>query len=400
MCADTPLFDNERRRAIRAAGALLAASALPGAVAQDKAPLLIGIDAEFGLLRSTSAQAIHLGAQVAVNEINAAGGLLGGRPLKLVVRDNHSVPARGIENLKQLAALPGLVAVFGGRFSPVILEQLPLIAQHQIPFIALWSSADRIVRNEMRPNYVFRVSLNDSIAMPFLLKHAKQRGLSRIGLLLSNNAWGRSNFEAADSYQRSTRGLSIVASSWINWADTSIISKYLGMTAAGAQAVVVVANDEAAILVREMAALPRAQRVPLILHWGVTGGEFVEQAGAALHQVDVSVVQTFNFHTADPQMRERFLRSAATLGVRRSEEIRSAVGVAHAYDAVHLLALAIAQAGSDDRLRIRDALENLPAWRGLVKHYRPAFTPASHEAFSSRDLLMARYRADGALVPR
>ncbi len=363
------------------------------------APLLIGIDAEFGLQRSTSAQAIQLGAQAAINEVNAGGGLLGGRPLQLVLRDNHSIPARGVENLRLLAAKSGLVAVFGGRFSPVILEQLPVIAEHRIPFFALWSSADKIVKNAMQPNYVFRVSLHDSIAMPFLLEQAKKRGFARVGLLLSNTAWGRSSLAAAENHLRQTRGLSIVASSWINWADDSLISKYQGMLAAGAQAILVVANDEVSVLVREMAALPAAQRLPLMLHWGATGGEFAEQAGAALQQVDVSVLQTFSFFSADRQLRDRFMRLVEPLGVQRFEDIRSAVGAAHAYDAVHLLALAIKKAGSDDRGRIRDALEHLPAWRGLVKNYRPAFSPANHEALSSRELLMARYRDDGVLVP-
>ncbi len=392
--------DMRRRRALRCAGGVLASAAWPGASAADKPSLQIGIDAEFGLIRSTSAQAIHLGAQVAVNEINAAGGLLGGRPLELVLRDNSSVPARGVDNLRQFAAMPHLVAVFGGRFSPVILEQLPLIAEHRIPFIAVWSSAEKIVRNDMRPNYVFRVSLRDSIAMPFMLDHAKRRGFLRIGLLLSNTAWGRSNLDAAERYLRNGRGLSIVASSWINWADTSLISKYQGLLAAGAQAIVVVANDESAILVREMASLPAAQRRPLILHWGATGGEFVEQAGAALRDADLSVLQTFSFFTADPALRERFMQLARPLGIQRFEDIRSAVGVAHAYDAVHLLALAIRKAGTADRVRIRAALEQLPAWRGLVKHYRPAFSPDDHEALAPGELLMARYRDDGILVPR
>lgn len=392
--------DTHRRRTLQCAGALLAAAELRIAAAADRPSLLIGIDAEFELIRSTSAQAIHLGAQAAVSEINSAGGLLGGRPLQLVLRDNSSVPARGVENLRQFALMPNLVAVLGGRFSPVILEQLPLIAEHQIPFIAVWSSAEKIVRNDMRPNYVFRVSLHDGIAMPFMLEHLKKRGFARVGLLLSNTAWGRSNLDAAERYLRNARGLSIVASSWINWADTSLISKYLSVKTAGAQALVVVANDETAILVREMAALPPAQRVPLILHWGAAGGEFFEQAGAALREVDLHVLQTFSFFTADPALRERFMQSVAPLGVKRFEDIRSGVGAAHAYDAVHLLAQAIQKAGSADRARIRAALEQLPAWRGLVKSYRPAFTRANHEALSSRELLMARYRDDGVLVPQ
>ncbi len=48
---------------------------------------------------------------------------------------------------------------------------------------------------------------------------------------------------------------------------------------------------------------------------------------------------------------------------------------------------------------LRDALEKLPAWRGLIKNYAPPFTPARHEALGPDELLMARYRADGALVP-
>ena len=50
----------------------------------DSTPVLIGIDAEFSVVGSTSAQAIRLGAQIAVDEINADGGVLGGRPLALV----------------------------------------------------------------------------------------------------------------------------------------------------------------------------------------------------------------------------------------------------------------------------------------------------------------------------
>lgn len=399
MVSPNSLFDTKRRFIFHCAGALLGAAAMPRAQAASQAPLLIGIDAEFGLQHSTSAQSIQLGAQAAVNEINAAGGLLAGRPLQLVIRDNRSIPARGVANLKDLATQPGLVAVLGGRFSPVVLEQLPLIADQKIPFVAVWSSADNVVRNEMRPNYVFRVSLRDSLAMPFMLGHAARRGIKRVGLLLSNTAWGRSNLRAAETYLKGARTPSIVASNWFSWADKSLIGKYQQMVDAGAQAIVVVANDEAAILVREMAQLPRAQRVPLIAHWGITGGEFFEQCRDALADVDLSVLQTFSFFSADPVRSSRFLKASAALGIRRIEDIKSAVGVAHAYDAVHLVALAIRKAGSADRERIRAALEHLPPWDGLVKTYRPAFSPNSHEALSSADLMMMRYRPDGLLVP-
>ncbi len=366
--------------------------------AYSESPVWIGIDAEFGLLDSHSAQAIELGASAAIHEINEAGGVLRGRLLKLVTRDNRSIPARGVQNLKELAAITDLVAVLGGRFSPVVIEQLPVIEAHKLPFIAVWSSADQITNNGMKPNYVFRVSLRDSLAMPFMLDHAMSRGKRRVGLLLSNTAWGRSNLAAAEAHLRGGRGPEIVRSSWFSWADTSIIGKYRGMVDAGAQAIIVVANDEAAVLVREVAALPRAQRVPLILHWGVAGGDFAGKAGAALHEVDVSVLQTFSPQRADPALRTRFLKAAGTLGVHRFEDIRATVGAAHAYDAVHLIALAISIAGTTDREKVRTALERLPARKGLVRNYAPAFTASDHDALTRSDLQMMRYARDGSLV--
>ena len=380
---------------------LLACLVLINSTASAKEPVLIGIDAEFGLQSSTSAQAIELGARAAVEEINAAGGVLGGRPLQLVIRDNRSIPARGVQNLQELAALPELVAVLGGRFSPVILEQLPLIQTLQVPYMVVWASADQIINNGMHPNYVFRLSLSDSLAMPFMLQHAASRGFNKVGLLMSNTAWGRSNLAAAEKYARSRRLPKIVRSNWYSWADTSLIDKYNNLVDAGAKAIILVSNDEAAILIKEMASLPAARQVPLIAHWGLSGGKFVEQAGDALMQVDLSVLQTFSFFRADPPMRQRFMRYASPInGITRIDEINSPVGAAHAYDATHILARAIKIAGSTDRVRVRNALEKIQSHRGLVRNYAPPFTIKKHEAFGQKELMMTRFRADGVLVPR
>ena len=96
----------------------------------------------------------------------------------------------------------------------------------------------------------------------------------------------------------------------------------------------------------------------------------------------------------------RFLDSAAKVSaVRRIEDIKSPVGAAHAYDLTHILALAIARAGSTDRNAVRDALEHLGTYHGLVQTYAPPFTPVRHEALDPDTLLLARFRADGVLVP-
>ncbi len=400
-----PYHRYTRRHVLGALPALAAVSSAGfGATAQAQAaprgaPVLIGIDGEFGLINSTSAQAVELGCRIAIAEINKAGGVLG-RPLEVVTRDHRSIPARGIKNIRELAEMKDLVAVLGGRFSPVVIEELPVLKESRLPFIAVWSAADMIVDNDTRPNYVFRVSLRDSLAMPFMMASAQQRGITQVGLLLTNTAWGRSNLAAVDKYATTHRTPEVVETAWYNWQERSLVDRYLKLLNAGAKAIVLVANDdEAALLVREVAALPKEKRIPIISHWGVTGGRFFKEAGPALKDVDFTVIQTFSFFQARKQELARFMATANELGVQRFEDIESPVGVAHAYDAVHLVALAVRRAGSTDRSAVRQALENLPAHQGLVRRYAPAFTAARHEALDSKQLLMARYREDGVVVP-
>ncbi|MFL6634894.1 MAG: ABC transporter substrate-binding protein, partial [Massilia sp.] len=100
MPASNTTFSS-RRRCV--AAALSLSGLLPAARAAAPRPVLLGIDAEFGLENSTSAQAVELGMRAAIAEINAAGGVLHGRPLEVVTKDHRSIPARGIRNIQEFA---------------------------------------------------------------------------------------------------------------------------------------------------------------------------------------------------------------------------------------------------------------------------------------------------------
>lgn len=363
-------------------------------------PVYIGFDAEAGHRTSTSDEAIRLGLELAIDEINQAGGVLDGRPLQLLVRDNRSVPARGIENLKAFAAQPDLVGVFCGKFSPVVLEQLTTVHQLGIPLLDPWAAADAIVDNGYAPNYVFRLSLRDSWAMPVMLDHLHAMGLRRIGVLLPNTAWGRSNQQALQSYGGTE--LTIADTRWYNWGDQSLREHYQALLAAGAEGVVLVANEmEGSILVREIAQLPPARRLPVASHWGVSGGAFAAMTGEALQRVDFAVVQTYSFNVPQPSAAARRILAALAQshGITDAGQVLSPVGVAHAYDLAHILARAVTLAGSTDRVRVRDALEQVRDYTGLIKHWPQPFDRYRHEALTPADVFMARYLPDGTLVP-
>jgi len=363
-------------------------------------PVYLGLDLEAGHLTSTSDDAIKMGALLAVEEVNGRGGVLGGRPLALVERDNRSNPARGVENLRDLAAVPGLVAVMGGKFSMVFLEQRPVAQALGIPLLDPWAAADGIVDGEPG-GFVFRLSLKDSWAMARLLEHARARGLRRPGLLTSANAWGRSSEAAARAWISANPGLTLAGVEQLAWGAQTLLPQLQALRAAGADAVILVANEaEGALLVREVAALPRAERPPLLSHWGITGGDFPSLCGPALREVDLAVVQTFSFHgNRSPRAAQVLAAARRAFGLSGPEAIRSPVGLAHAFDLTLILARAVDLAGSTDRRRVRDALERVRGVDGLVRRYERPFSPGRREALGPGDVFLARWSAAGLLEP-
>lgn len=133
-----------------------------GRAGAQNAPIVVGLTAEFGVQGSQTAQTIAMGLTLAIEEVNAAGGVLG-RPLALETQDDRGVPARGVDNFQTFAARPDVVAVFCGRFSPVALEIAPLAGKLGLPLLDPWAAADGITQQHGRgPNFVFRLSLTDS----------------------------------------------------------------------------------------------------------------------------------------------------------------------------------------------------------------------------------------------
>ena len=364
-------------------------------------PVYIGFDGEIGHVTSTSDDAVEMGIRIAMAEINAAGGVLNGRPLELLVKDHRSVPARGVANIKAFAEVPDLVAVVGGKFSSVMLEELPLIHEKKIILLDAWGAADGIIDNGYAPNYCFRLSLKDSWAITTMMDHLAAQGVKRVGVLLPITGWGRSNNMALEHYLSTHPELMVTERQWYNLGDSSLLDKYLKILKSKAKTLLLIANEpEGAILVKNIAGLPPAERLPITSHWGISGGAFTELTGAAISQVELAVVQTYSFYDNQrPEKLKQFYQTADKLfQVKGPDDIPSPVGTAHAYDLINILARAIDQAGSTERPRIRDALEQVTNYDGLIKFYPQPFTPTNHEALRPEDLFLGYFRRDGAIL--
>jgi branched-chain amino acid transport system substrate-binding protein len=296
-----------------------------------------------------------------------------------------------------------LVAVFCGRFSPTVLEVLPLIHEQRIPLLDPWAAADGIVDNGHKPNYVFRLSLRDSWAAPAMLDHLHAQGVRRVGLMMLNTSWGRSTKDAAEDGLATRPRLSIVGTQWINWDDRqdSMAAKVQALVKAGARGLVLTANaEEASVLLKVLLAMPAGDRLPVASHWGVTGGDLPGLVGPGFLDLDFAVVQTYSFIDDRSATAARVIAAHRRLfGSSGARGIVSPVGVAHAYDLTHVLARAVDLAGTTSRSAVRDALERTGPYAGLVRRYAAPFTAQRHEALDPSSVILCRYAADGALEP-
>ena len=365
------------------------------------APVYIGLDEAYSIKTNTAAKAIERGALAAMEEINARGGVLGGRPLKLITTDNQGVSARGRDNFIETTSRADVIAVLAGKFSPVTVETVPEAQRLRVPIVSVWGSADQITESAGSPSYAFRLSLKDSWGTEAMMLRAKTAyKASRICAVLPNTAWGRSSDQVMARRSAAT-GVRVVVTRWYNWGEQTFVEVLRACRDAGAQAMLLVANEkEAAVVFKEMAEQPADRRLPIVAHWGLTGGVIHELAGPALEKIDVQVIQTFTF-IGNPRPAARRLASwiHKDAGLTHVQDIQSPVGSAHAYDMTHLLAMAVNKAGSTRGEAVRAALENLPAFEGALRRYAPAFTANRHDALTAQQVLFVRIERSGALVP-
>jgi tripartite ATP-independent transporter DctP family solute receptor len=358
--------------------------------------LVIGLDADLSRGGAQAGGAIFRGIQMAVEEINHGGGLLGS-PLRLVAIDNGGNPSIGRQNLQRFAAIPGLLAVVGGMYTQVIMEELEEIHLLGIPYLIPWAAGHGLTAQTYQPSYSFRVSISDIQAAPFLLEHALKAG-GHVAVLLEQTAWGRSN-EAVLRPLIDKLPPGSAAIDWVNAGDPGIEKKLMALAHSGTQSLLMVTNPEISqSIVKAMARLDKP--LPIFAHWGMTGGAFWAQEKEALKRVDLRFVQSVlpDDGGADAKIKEFARRYRTHYALGADTPIPSPVGTVHAYDLTRLLALAVMQAKSSDRVVIRDALETLPSYSGLMRDYNPPFTRDRHDALTDAPLYMARFDTRGRIV--
>jgi len=361
-------------------------------------PIKVGLVAALSGASAQSGEAITRGLSLAIDEINAKGGLLGGRMLELVQRDDESAPPTGLIAARELMS-QNVVAIFGGIDTPVSLAMVPVLNKEKCVYMGVWAAGTGITRNGANPNYAFRVSAVDALVDVKLLKFAHQKfGAKKAGLMLINNPWGQGNEKGLVAASQADSAIAIAGVEKFEAGDVDMAPQLARLKEGGADSIILVGN--AAPGAQVMKSRERLDwMVPVVSHWGISGGRFPELAGPTAGQADF--VQTYSFFGKQGPVGQRVLAALEKKypSIKGPQDVFSPVGTADAYDAMNILALAIAQSGSTDPDAVRAALEDLKAsYEGLIKTYTRPFTAENHDALGPDDYVMVHYEGDN-IVP-
>lgn len=139
-----------RRQVLAGAGGVAAAAVLPARVraAPTGEPIKIGVIAEESTLPGA---AIPNGCRIAADEVNAKGGVMG-RPIQLVIYDDHKSASDATRAFQRLKSVDKAVAVIATYTSEVALALEPWSARLKMPFITP-GAASNLISEQVHKDY-------------------------------------------------------------------------------------------------------------------------------------------------------------------------------------------------------------------------------------------------------
>jgi branched-chain amino acid transport system substrate-binding protein len=322
-----------------------------------------------------AAESIRMGAETAINEINAKGGVLG-KKLTFVQYDDAGQPPRGVDNARRIAESDNCIAMFGGWHSGVALAVVEPVHDAGMPYIAVISAGTKITENGRNPNFVFRVSMFDRWQALALVRKAKQvTKTGVIGVMYEDTGWGQGAVPDLKE-SGSAEGAKIAGMESFKWDDRDMTAQLIRLRDAKVDTIILYSRDlEANQILRSMQRIN--YKATIVSAWGNTG-TLGELAGPLAN--GMIVLQTFTWMgDLAPKQKAVLSSMMKNYKLKSPEDIRHGSGAANAYDATYILAEAIKLAGSYDRKKVREALYKVNH-EGIVQKYAPAFAADRHNA--------------------
>jgi branched-chain amino acid transport system substrate-binding protein len=368
--------------------ALLACAAAPTSQARAAEPILVG-----GLFAQSGPAAFvgtpsRLVAEMAIEQINADGGVLG-RPLKLVVFDTESDANLALRGARKLNEQDRVLAIIGPTRTGSGLAVKKYTEDHKVP-VLMTVGGDPVIAGGRfgHFNWTFKVPQRTSTAIKKIYAHLEEAGISRIGLLTANDGFGK---DGAHHLRRlaGKHGLNIVADEVMDPKGSDFSAQAFKLIVAKPQAVIVwTIGPAGAIVTRNFTEQP-GDRPLIVQSHGQPGPKFVELAGPAAEGVlmpGTKLMAPQALPDADPQKEvvTAFIRAYQDRGLVEQFPVNTHSG--YAYDAVLMLRQGLVAANRAGREELRAALESLDGMIGVSGVFTTS--PEDHNGLDTDSLLM------------
>ena len=367
------------------------ASATAAAIAR---PALAAAELKLGFTVSLTGgtddfgRAARNGAELAMKEYNAAGGYKG-KKVELVIYDDETKPAKGVENAIRLISRDRVFAIVGPANSGVALAIIDIAQKQKMPLMVPLPTSEGIIgRYAKEPkHYIFRVSLNDGIQTQFMIDYIKAKKFTRVALMHDSTGWGQSGKETATRLMQVAGMGFCVDGQVFDQNDTDMTAQLAKIKEANAEFIMTYALAPAGVqIAKSMQKL--GMKTPWSGTWGLLAPNFIKLGGNELAEGVMGVTSFTPDHS----------ENAKKFHVKMEENFKDQggnffpVASAQAYDTTRLVLKALSKVGPDPIL-IRDALEQIDDYHEAVTkmHPRP-FTPENHESLGADTGFLAVWR--------
>jgi branched-chain amino acid transport system substrate-binding protein len=254
--------------------AAFASAFATGALAQS-GPVNFAFIGELSGAGAVSSTNFRDGALMAIDEINAKGGILG-RKIELKQYDTQTNPGTARSQMQKAIDEEPYV-ILGPIFSGIVKVSMMLADQAEIPMIIGGEASDLTQQGN---KYLFRTSFGQQVSMPKIANYIRDVVKAKnVAVVWVNNDFGkggRDNFKK----EMEARGIKIVADLSTESGQTDFAADVVKAKAANAQAIFVYVNEEeSARFLRE--ARKQGVTVPLIGETTLLGQKVIDLAGDA-----------------------------------------------------------------------------------------------------------------------
>lgn len=312
---------------------------------------------EYSSLTGTTAtfgQSTHKGLELAVAEINAAGGI-DGRKIKLITEDTQSKPEEAVTAVNKLIHRDKVDVVIGEVASSRTLAAAPICQTNQVPMVSPASTNPDVTK---KGDYIFRVCFIDpyqgSVLATFATKTLKANRVAVLKDVRNDYSIGLTTY-----FKKTLAKLggSVVAEQAYGEGDTDFKAQLTAIKAANPQVVFVPGYyTEVALIVKQARELNIT--VPFIGGDGWDSSKLIEVGGDAMNGCYYS-----NHYSADStDLAVQAFVKKFQAQYKETPDALAALG----YDAGKIVASAIKRAGTADKTAVRDMLADTKDFAGVT----------------------------------